>query len=363
MLLRLPAARLLPIIASVMLAACGGGDPDGVESAEPSAASAVPEGATEVVSGGGAAVALARTPSGALALSDSARIAAATATANSTTNACAAVRPFYWEVGSASARMASGSVKATGSSTSYGASTPMAVASASKWLYAAYVAQRRAGVLDATDIKHLTMRSGYVSMYANCLSTQTVGACLAYQGNDAYTAAADGRYYYNSGHMQKHASLMGLGALAPKALANELRSQLGTDISLAYNQPQLAGGAYTTPDSYARFLRKLLGGQLRLGALLGSQKVCTSPGACPTGEALVSPTTLSWHYSLGHWVEDDPATGDGAYSSPGALGFYPWIDASRTWYGVVGRVQTQGWDGSTQCGRLIRRAWASGNAQ
>jgi hypothetical protein len=287
-------------------------------------------------------------------VSDSARIAAATATANSSANACTTIRPFYWEVGSASARMASGSVKAAGVSTSYGPSTPMAVASASKWLYAAYVAQRRSGVLDATDVEHLTMRSGYVSMYANCLATQTVGACLAYQGNDAYTSAADGRFYYNSGHMQKHASL--------KALATELRSQLGTDVSLAYNQPQLAGGAYTTPDSYARFLRKLLGGQLRLGALLGTQKTCTNPGTCPVGEALVSPTSQSWHYSLGHWVEDDPATGDGAFSSPGALGFYPWIDASRSWYGVVGRVQTQGWDGSTQCGRLIRRAWVSGSA-
>jgi hypothetical protein len=357
---RTSAACLVSFSAALLLAACGGGDADVPTSAQPSEEALLTEGNVAVVTGGGAA----RTQgsAGALAVSDSARIAAATATANSGTNVCATIRPFYWEVGSASARMASGSVKAAGVSTGYGANTPMAVASASKWLYAAYVAQRRAGVLDATDIEHLTMRSGYVSMYANCLATQSVDACLAYQGNGAYTAAADGRFYYNSGHMQKHASLMGLGALAPKALATELRSQLGTDVSLAYNQPQLAGGAYTTPDSYSRFLRKLLGGQLRMSALLGTQSTCTNPGTCPVGEALVSPTSQSWHYSLGHWVEDDPATGDGAFSSPGALGFYPWVDASRSWYGVVGRVQTQGWDGSTQCGRLIRRAWVSGGA-
>lgn len=358
---RFRAPFLVSLSAALLLAACGGGDPDVPTSVQPSEEALLTEGSVAVVTGGGAA-ARPQGSAGALAVSDSARVTAATTTANSSTNACAAIRPFYWEVGSASARMASGSVKAAGVSTGYASTTPMAVASASKWLYAAYVAQRRAGVLDATDVTHLTMRSGYVSMYSNCLATQTVDACLAYQGNDAHTAAADGRFYYNSGHMQKHASRMGLGALAPKALASEIRSQLGTDISLAYNQPQLAGGAYTTPDSYARFLRKLLGGQLRMGALLGTQKTCTNPGTCPVGEALVSPTTQSWHYSLGHWVEDDPATGDGAFSSPGALGFYPWIDASRSWYGVVGRVQTQGWDGSTQCGRLIRRAWVTGSA-
>lgn len=356
---RTAAASLVSFSAALLLAACGGGDPDMPTSEQPSEEAPLAQGSVAVVSGGGAA-ARPQGSAGALSVSDSTRIAAATATANSSTNACAAIRPFYWEVGSASARMASGSVKAAGVSTRYGPNTPMAVASASKWLYAAYVAERRAGALDASDIKHLTMRSGYVSMYGNCLASQTVDACLAYQGNDAYTAAADERFFYNSAHMQKHASMMGLGSLTAKSLATELRGQLGSDLSLAYKQPQLAGGAYTTPDSYARFLRKVLAGQLRMGSLLGSQKACTDPGTCPVGEALVSPTSQSWHYSLGHWVEDDPVTGDGAFSSPGALGFYPWVDASRSWYGVVGRVQTQGWDGSTQCGRLIRRAWVSG---
>ena len=49
------------------------------------------------------------------------------------------------------------------------------------------------------------------------------------------------------------------------------------------------------------------------------------------------PSTESWHYSIGHWVEDDPAVGDGAFSSAGAFGFYPWIDASKTYYGVLAR--------------------------
>ena len=38
------------------------------------------------------------------------------------------------------------------------------------------------------------------------------------------------------------------------------------------------------------------------------------------------------HSALGHWVEED-----GAYSSPGLYGFYPWIDHAQAWYGVIAR--------------------------
>ena len=114
---------------------------------------------------------------------------------------------------------------------------------------------------------------------------------------------------------------------------------------------------------YATFLRKLLGNQLQLGALLGSDPVCTNPDTCPS--AVYSPVAgdLSWHYSLGHWVEDDPVHGDGAFSSPGALGFYPWIDAGKKSYGVLARVAFGGADESAACGALIRKAWATGTVQ
>ena len=66
----------------------------------------------------------------------------------------------------------------------------------------------------------------------------------------------------------------------------------------------------------------------------------------------------SWHYSLGHWVEDDPAVGDGAFSSPGAFWFYPWIDQSKTYYGIVARKDHAGSAvDSVNCGREIRKAW------
>jgi hypothetical protein len=93
--------------------------------------------------------------------------------------------------------------------------------------------------------------------------------------------------------------------------------------------------------------------------------VCTRQS--DTCTALNSPIPEAWHYSLAHWVEDDPVShGDGAFSAPGGQGFYPWVEASKAYYGVVARVvtgpQRQGFQ-SVQCGRLIRRAWDTGVQQ
>lgn len=321
--------RLLMGSCALLLSACGGGGPDAGSPGVPP-----PPGPPD----------------------NSARIAAATATAGSSTNACAAIRPFYWEIGDRSAALASGAVGGS----AYGPGTVMNIASASKWLYGAYVVQRRAGVLTPEDIQHLTFRSGYVR-FAICLPGQTVDGCLNYLNNGVLVATSVGRFDYGGGHMQKHASLIGLGGMTNAALAAELRSQLGNDIALTFSQPQPAGGVVSTAADYARFLRKLLDGSLALGSRLGSQAVCTNPLTCPTADGTPVPTAESWHYSLGHWVENDPQVGDGAFSSAGAFGFYPWIDAARTHYGIVAREAAAGsGEASVNCGRLIRKAWASG---
>lgn len=320
--------RLLMSGCALLLSACGGGGPDAGSPGVPP-----PPGPPD----------------------NSARIAAATATAQSSSNACNAIRPFYWEIGDRSAALASGAVGGN----AYGPGTTMNIASASKWLYGAYVVQRRAGVLTPEDIQHLTFRSGY-TRFAICLQGQTVDGCLNYLNNGVLVPTSIGRFDYGGGHMQKHASLIGLGGMNNAALAAELRSQLGTDIALNFSQPQPAGGVVSTPGDYARFLRKLLDGSLALGSRLGTQAVCTNPLTCPTADGTPVPTTESWHYSLGHWVEDDPRVGDGAFSSAGAFGFYPWIDAGRTHYGIVAREAAGGsGEASANCGRLIRKAWVT----
>ena len=302
------------------------------------------------------------------------RSAAATATAQSTANACAPIQPFYWEVGDQNARLASGSVPANGGQPVYASASVMPIASASKWLYGADVVQRQQGQLSESDVKFLTFRSGY-TRFSRCLPSQTVDACVAYASNNIYVPAADGKFSYGGGHMEKHASLNGLGPMDNAALGAAIQSQLGSDVAIAYSQPQLAGGVYTSADAYAVFLRKLLSGQLLMKAALGTHAVCTNPATCAQARNAPIPQSESYHYSIGHWVEDDPVNGDGAFSSAGAFGFYPWIDAGKSWYGIVARRDTSGTSdpgdpdaaghgfASAQCGQLIRAAWIEGVAK
>lgn len=297
------------------------------------------------------------------------RAAAAKTTAERATGLCGDIQPFYWEIGDVTALLGSGSVNKTGNATTYTAQTQMVIASASKWIYGAYVAERRAGLLTLEDIQFLTFRSGYSNFAAGgCNNDDTVSQCVARSTNGILTPTSVGKFAYDGGHMQKHASLaspaMNLGTMANVALATEIRRALGTEIGITYTQPQLAGGIRSSAADYAVFLRKILAGNLRINSLLGSNATCTNPATCPT--AINSPIAgaANWHYSIGHWVEDDPLTGDSAFSSAGAFGFYPWIDASKLWYGVVARLSLAGGgEASALCGARIRRAWVTGVAQ
>ncbi len=326
--------------AAVVLTGCGGG---GVDEPTPTPAPVVP-----VVPAG---------PTTAI------RIAAATTTAQSASNLCAPIRPFYWELGDKSAAQTSGFVASSTDPTVYSASTVMSIASASKWIYSTYFVQKQAGVLSPSDIKFLTFNSGYTSFLA-CSQNQTVQTCVNAGNNGVYNPANDGKFSYGGGHMEKHASLNGLGPLTNAPLAAEIKTQIGTDVAIAYSQPQLAGGIATSADSYARFLRKILDGTLKMHDALGTNAVCTNPLTCSTAANTPVPSTESWHYSIGHWVEDDPIVGDGAFSSAGAFGFYPWIDSTKTYYGIIARSggTGEGFD-SAACGRLIRKAWVTGIAQ
>jgi hypothetical protein len=251
------------------------------------------------------------------------RIAAAEQTAD--TNAqCLAVSPFYFEIGDRTGAIVGASV---GGDT-YTATTEMNIASGSKWLFGAYVAEVRGGILSEADTRATHMLSGYVSMSNGCLSTMTVQTCFNFGTNDTYTAGELDRFYYDSGHFQKWGVDNGMANMTGPQVASEYQRVLGADIPVSFNGPLLAGGAIMSADGYAVFLRKILNGQLQIANLLGDRKTCTLPGTCPTAD--YSPIPEAMDYSIGHWVEDEPATGDGTFSSAGAFGFYPWIDSTKT---------------------------------
>ena len=280
---------------------------------------------------------------------------AAAHTAATTDASCTAVPPFYWEIGDVTQALRGESVGGN----RFAAGTDIEIASASKWIFGAYVVERFKDDLSSIDDKAMTMRSGYVSLdYASCVLSGSVKACFEAGTNSNYTMKDDGLFDYNGGHFQKYAVDLGLGDDDNAALGAEMQRLLGSDVAIGYRSPQLAGGVHTSASAYGLFLRKILGGKLAIGAHLGENAVCTLPGTCDA--AAYSPATPeAWHYSYGHWVEDDPMNGDGSFSSPGAFGFYPFIDATKKYYGVLARYSlTKGaYVDSAKCGRVIRDAF------
>ena len=281
---------------------------------------------------------------------------------------CTGLGDFYWEIGDSKGVLASGS---TGKGT-VGASTTMLIASSSKWIFGAYAVEVNKADLGKLDQASLTMRSGHTS-FTSCAGTKTVQACATAGDNGKVTDANVGKFSYGGGHFQAYGVALGMGSLGTEAdgsLGVEVRKVLGLELPIDYATPQLAGGMRASASSYAVFLRRLMGGEIELGKHLGENAVCTLPGsACP--EAVYSPAPLPWHYSYGHWVEDD-AGSDGAFSSAGAFGFYPWISADRSLYGILARVdlasagaggeeddKTGAGNASVQCGRLIRQAYVT----
>lgn len=282
---------------------------------------------------------------------------AAQATASGSRN-CKAIGDFYWEIGDGKGAIASGSV-----GDEYSAGKPISIASASKFVWGAYVLEKigKNRQPDDSTVQALTMRAGFTGFNPiACLLSRTVEACATSRSNALLAQSDVGHFSYGGGHDQRLAVDLGLGRLSAGELTREVRSYLGNDLGLAYKKPQPAGGMEGSPADYAGFLRKIINGQLRMHDFLGTHAVCTLPGRCPG--ALLSPVKEDWHYSLNHWVEDDPRTGDGSFSSPGLQGFYPWISADKKTYGIVARevLRANAYWASVECGRDIRKAYFSG---
>lgn len=278
------------------------------------------------------------------------------------TTQCKELGDFYWEVGEATHVVAQGAV-----GTSYRADKPIPIASASKLIFGSYVLEKIGKNTDPTptQLQALEMQSGYTSMkFMSCVFSGTVESCLDRRRNSAYSPDNVGKFFYNGAHDQKLAVDLGLGAMNATQFGDEINAVLGNGLHFTFGSPQPAGGMQASPGEYGKFLRAILAGNLRMKDFLGTHPVCTAPGSC--AGALYSPAApVAWHYSLNHWVEDDPENGDGAFSSPGAFGFYPWISADKQWYGVLARVSHKpaAYKESVACGILLRRAWLNGAAQ
>lgn len=280
---------------------------------------------------------------------------------------CQRLGDYYWEIGDAGGVLMHGQ-----QGQRIGANKTVRLASASKWVFGAYVVERTRGKLTQAEVDALTMRSGYDALNPFlCNRNDTVQSCFRRGRNDAFTPGHVGRFSYNGGHDQKLLVDLGLGSADAATLSDELDRELGhtpgmrdadKPLGIKYLAPEPAGGMIATPAAYGQFLRRLIRGDYLLGKMLGQHAVCTEPGSCPT--AVSTPAAMPWHYALNYWIEDQPG-GDRAYSSPGAFGFYPWVTADKRYYGMIARetLAPRAYVRSAACGALIRKAFAEGRAQ
>jgi hypothetical protein len=265
---------------------------------------------------------------------------------------CQNLGDYYWEIGDKNDKLLSGSSNRVISS-----DTNLLIASASKLVFAAYIVERLHGNLSSKELPYLQMTSGYDNLnYLLCTNATTPLDCFNTRNNNKITNDHIGEFSYNGGHFQKLMVDFGLGDFNNSELTNDLQNILGGNIKINYASPQAAAGMSSTPAEYAKFLRKILRGELYISNLLGSYSECTLPSDC--SNAVYSPSPYDWHYSIGHWVEDDK-DGDGAYSSAGAFGFYPWISHDKNYYGIFAREdrKLKAYIESADCGELIRKAF------
>ena len=119
-------------------------------------------------------------------------------------------------------------------------------------------------------------------------------------------------------------------------------------------RPGLGGGLVMAPEDYARILKGLLSNKDPQGKqylkpstlqFLEKDRLATV-GMKRTPARFPSDAFETMHYALGHWrvcssLEEAKVVGTGkdckasVFASPGAFGFFPWIDRSKNQYGMI----------------------------
>jgi hypothetical protein len=280
--------------------------------------------------------------------------------------AASAMGDFYWEIGDAAGTTPIASNSQGGGTVT--ASSNFNIASASKFIFGAYVLEKKgidAVRSDPSLFAGLRFLSGYTGFSEDaCAGTATVGGCYTAGGATQVDSNTVGKFDYDGGHDQRLAAYdLGLGSDTARQLDQEYQATLGlsSGFHMAGLDPIIAGGLFASATDYAQFLRRVMNQQLVIGRHLGDDAVCADPWTCPTHVAYSPIVALRepWKYSYNHWVESQDGKVIDAYSSPGKWGFYPWLTPDRKYYGIVSRHDTSpdSYAVSVKCGRQIRKAF------
>lgn len=155
-------------------------------------------------------------------------------------------------------------------------------------------------------------------------------------------------FYYGPAHMH-FAALMAEGATGKgwnDIFAEEVVMPLGMGQETLYTvaspeHPRIAGGISSNGEDYARFLRAILAGEYLARSLDVMSEDHTPSGEVELAYSPLTAHGFEWHYGFGLWRECPSETFTNGcadhvrISSPGAYGFYPWIDREHSYWAVL----------------------------
>lgn len=181
---------------------------------------------------------------------------------------------------------------------------------------------------------------------AGCIGNEslTLQACVAELYDEGVDAEPGTTFYYGPVHMQVAAAMaeIATGQSFSEVVRLTLVTPLGLSAATGFAgvNPRASGAATSTTLDYAEFLRAQLAGEflatsfdVLIAERLSQVNIVSRPNALEDG--------LDWYYGLGLWREcDEPnwnATCDARrrVSSPGAFGWYPWLDVDEGYYAVL----------------------------
>ena len=254
----------------------------------------------------------------------------------------------------------------------YTGDTRQLIASCSKWLSAGVVMSLvDAGTIKLTDSvgKYLPVFTQYhkgnitIAQLFSHTSGFPGNSTKGYESNPFLTleqsvdsiaknvpllAAPGKQFYYGGVSMQVAGRIceVATGENWASLFNEKIATPLGmtnTDYGLTIN-PQIAGGARSTPNDYIKYLNMIMNeGLAGNGTRVLSQAAITAMEQGQTANCTIAytpyPLTLlqtNNFYGIGNW-RDVTGSGDTLIedSSPGAFGSHPWVDRSRKVTGII----------------------------
>ncbi len=246
-----------------------------------------------------------------------------------------------------------------------------AIASASKWLTGATIVTLVEQGLMSLDDRPQDYLSYWTSDPGDWRSRITLEQLLSFTagfhrppgeagciGNEAYTmqscvaewyeigvdAEPGTTYYYGPVHMQVAAAMAEIATGQPWREVVELTVALPLGLASTRfegNNPRAAGAAISSAIDYAAFLQAQLAGELLPAGFddlaaerLSGLQIVSRPAA-------IDGNNVDWYYGLGVWREcSEPiwsaeCEAQTRVSSPGAFGWYPWLDLDNGYYAVL----------------------------